>query len=575
MDSQSPRYRQARIDFQRARRQAQLKEIINWVRGKPNYLLPFETVRKHLYARGEEKHGYQRVPLDAIIGSVGRYSDFTRDFLPRSDFARNRWTRVKAAFKNIEEMPPVDLYQIGTAYFVLDGNHRVSIARDRGAMDIAAYVTEIHTKVSLTPDTDLDELILKAEYAAFLEQTNFDELVSNVELVVTVPGQYKILTDQIEQFHQSQTSTNGESITQWFEQVYTPVVKIIRARGILRDFPNRTETDLFVWILIHQERLQQNLGWDLDAPVAATDLATQYGRRPQRIATRLIARFRKLLVPSSIEPGPRPGKFRQHQEEIHAHDPAHLFTHMLLPISGTENSWQALELGLRLAWREEARLLGLHIQRPGTPKNTEREVEIKSQFENRCQEVGVPGEMASETGNVVNQIVKRARLSDLVIIHMTHPPDNHPLTRIESGIRKLIQRCPRPILTVPRLPKKLDRLLVAFNGSPKSAEALYAAAYFSGRWEVPLWVLTVAELNKVKPKILNQAQYYLRSQQISATFIQKDGPIAETILNVAATHQIDLLFMGGYSRPPVIEVVLGSPLDQVLYAAQIPVLICR
>ena len=258
MDPRSPYYRQARDDFRRARRQAQLKEIVNWVRGKPNYLLPFEIVRKHLRATGEEKRGLQQVPLDAIIGSVGRYSDFTRDFLPRSDFAQNRWTRVKAAFRSLEEMPPVDLYQIGEAYFVLDGNHRVSIARGRGAKVIAAYVTKIQSKVPLTPDTDLDELILKAEYATFLEATQFDILVPEANLAVTVPGRYKIITDQIAQFHQAQGPSFSDSLQEWYAQVYLPVIKIIRARGILRDFPNRTETDLFVWILSHQERLQAN-----------------------------------------------------------------------------------------------------------------------------------------------------------------------------------------------------------------------------------------------------------------------------------------------------------------------------
>jgi len=581
MDPQSPRFRNARDDFRRVRRQAQLKEIVNWVRGKPNDLLPFETVRKHLKAQGEEKRGLQQVPLDSIIGSVGRYSDFTRDFLPRSDYSINRWMRVKAAFRSIEEIPPVNLYQIGEAFFVLDGNHRVSIARSRGAQDIPAYVTRIHTKVPLSPETDLDDLILKAEYIEFLEETHFDELCPQGDLTVTAPGRYRVLADQIRGFHENLSQTEGRdlplsaAVNHWYQAVYLPVVKIIRARGILRDFPKRTETDLFVWIITHQEKLQQKLGWNLEPPVAATDLAEQYGKRPDRIASRVAARIRSLTIPSPLETGPRPGKFRQRQQETHAHDPAHLFTHILLPLSGTENSWQALELGLRLAWREEARLMGLHIVAKKSDIKSTRTQQIRERFQNSCREVGLPGELAIETGSVVSKIIKRARLSDLVIIYMSHPPDNHPLTRIESGIRKLIQRCPRPILTVPAVPKKLDRLLVAYNGSPKSIEALYAAAYFAGRWEVPLFVLTVSEPRKVNPKIINHARYYLRSQNIPAKFLQKKGPIAKAVLETATENQIDLLFMGGYSRSPVMEVVLGSPLDQVLYSAQIPVLVCR
>ena len=147
--------------------------------------------------------------------------------------------------------------------------------------------------------------------------------------------------------------------------------------------------------------------------------------------------------------------------------------------------------------------------------------------------------------------------------------------RAGSGIRKLIRQCPRPVLAIPKAPKKLERLLVAYNGNPKATEALYAAAYFAGRWEVPLYVLTVAEASKVNPKIINKARYYLRSRRIPAEFIQREGRIAQSILEVAQEKNCDLIFMGGYSKPPLIEIVMSSPLDRVLRKTTIPVLICR
>ena len=109
------------------------------------------------------------------------------------------------------------------------------------------------------------------------------------------------------------------------------------------------------------------------------------------------------------------------------------------------------------------------------------------------------------------------------------------------GIRKLIQRCPRPILTIPGAAPKFERLLVAYNGSPKAAEALYAAAYFAGRWVVPLIVLTIAEPDQVKPKTINRARYYLRSQGIKTTFIQENGNVSETILKISKDNQVDLI----------------------------------
>jgi nucleotide-binding universal stress UspA family protein len=581
MNPETPRYRIARDDFRNARRQAKLQEITNRLTGRSSDLLPFEEVRKKLKASGGKHLGLQRIPLDSIIGSVGRYTDFTRDFLPRSDASANRWVRVKARFRNLQDMPPIQVYKIGEAYFVLDGNHRVSIARERKAVDIRAYVTEISTKVPITPDADLDDLIIKSEYTEFLEKTHLDELRPQSDLTITVPGRYYILEDQITHSHQQRQDEKGqeipypEAVLDWYDNVYFPVIKVIRGRGILRDFPNRTETDLYVWITRHQETLKLKLGWNLEPTVAATDLTDRHGARLPRIISRYWRNLRKVIVPAPMETGPRPGVFRKRQQEVHAHDPAHLFTHMLMPLSGEGESWKALDFGIRLAWREEAHLLGLHI----LPKNADisdpRADAIRERFEQRCREVGLPGELSIETGNIVPTIIKRAYFSDLVIIHLAHPPENHPINRMESGIRKLIQRCPRPILTIPDVPQKLERLLVAYNGNPKAIEALYAAAYFAGRWEVPLFVLTVAEPNKVDPKIITHARYYLRSHGIKTTFVQEKGNIADTILETAKNNDIDLIFMGGYSRSPLIEVVLGSSLNAVLAKSHIPVLICR
>jgi nucleotide-binding universal stress UspA family protein len=200
---------------------------------------------------------------------------------------------------------------------------------------------------------------------------------------------------------------------------------------------------------------------------------------------------------------------------------------------------------------------------------------IQQRFERECQDVGLPGELAIEVGQIVPTICKHARLSDLILIHLAQPPDEHPIMRVGSGLSRLIQQTPRPVLAIPDVPEKLERLLVAYNGNPRSREALYAAAYFASRWEVPLFVLTVAEPEKIKPKTIHQARYYLRSRRIPATFIQKEGAIADVILETQEEQECKFIFMGGYSKPPVIDKIVGSPLDQVLKESPVPVLICR
>ncbi|MFC1997845.1 universal stress protein [Chloroflexota bacterium] len=581
MDIKSQNFHIARDDFRRARRLAVLKEIGARLQGKPVGLLPFEGVRGILKAGETQQHGLQYIPLNSIIGSVGRYNDFTRDFLPRRDTSANRWVRVKTAIRNSGQLKPILVYKIGEVFFVLDGNHRVSVARERGATQIPAYVTEILTKVKITADTDLDELILKSEYVNFLEQTHLDETFPQCDLNITAPGKFQVIKNQINFIRQERNENNNLNISYqqaaeiWYKDYYTPVALKIRELGILRDFPNRTETDLYGWILQHQERIRKDLGWNLEPTVIATDITDRHSNSLSKVITRVTNSIKVSVVPVIFRTGPPPGTFRARQEKIHAHDLAHLFTHMLVPISGENDSWQALELGLRLAWREEAHLLGLHIIPNKDDQHSTNVESIRQKFEKHCHDVGLPGEMAVDTGQIVPTICKHARLSDLVIIHLAHPPEVHPIMRAESGIRKLIQQSPRPLLTIPRVPKKLERLLVAYNGNRRAREALYAAAYFACRWEVPLFVLTVTETGRINPKIINYARSYLRSRQISAIFIQEKGHIAHAILKTAREQQCNLIFMGGYSKPPVIDIVLGSPLDEVLRESPVPVLICR
>ena len=166
---------QALNDFNRARGRAIVETVMARLTGKSIDLLSYEDVSQKLKAEGRADRGLRDIPLDAIVGSVGRYTDFTRSFLPRSDASKHRWARVEAAAGDLAGLPPIEVYQIGDAYFVLDGNHRVSVARQSNAKFIQAYVTEVRTKVPLTPDVQPDDLILKAEYAGFLVRTRLRE----------------------------------------------------------------------------------------------------------------------------------------------------------------------------------------------------------------------------------------------------------------------------------------------------------------------------------------------------------------------------------------------------------------
>ena len=573
-------------DFRRARREAAMQEIMARLTGKSADLLSFEDVRRKLKAKSSGAQELKEIPLDAIVGSVGRYSDFTRSFLPRQDSDLERWARVKAAVTGSGGLPPIEVYQIGQAYFVLDGNHRVSVARQVGATHIEAYVTEVHTKVPLSPDVQPDDLILKAEYADFLEHTRLDESRPEANLDVTVPGQYRVLEEHIDVhryfmgLEQKREIPYQEAVNHWYDEVYLPAVQVIRERGILRDFPGRTETDLYVWISKHRAALEQALGWEIEPEAAATDLAARFSPRPRRVVARVGARILDAVTPDEFEAGPAPGQWRR--EQLAARRDERLFADILVPVSGDRVGWQAVEQALVVARREGGRLRGLHIVHSETQKDSEEAQIVQTEFNRRCEAADVPGNLAIVVGKVARQICERARWADLVVVNLAHPPAPQPVAKLSSGFRTLIRRCARPVLAVPGVSSLMDRVLLSYDGSPKAEEALFVATYLAGRWDIPLVVVTVIERGRATLETLEHAQRYLERRGVRRggtspppTFVKESGPVAEAILKTAQVHESNLIIMGGYGFSPVLEVVIGSSVDQVLRESRQPVLICR
>jgi nucleotide-binding universal stress UspA family protein len=572
-------YAGALADFRSARRRAFLEEILSRLSGKSTELLSFDQVRQQLKVRASQGQQLKEIPLDAIVGSVGRYRDFTRGFLPKGSVSQERWAGVQVAVSGLVGLPPIEAYQIGEAYFVLDGNHRVSVARQLGATYIEAYVTEFQTKVPLSPKDQPDDLILKAEYTGFLERTHLDQLQPEADLSVTTCGQYRVLEEHIEvhRFYlgldQKRDVSYEEAVVHWYRKVYLPVIQVIREQGVLRDFPDRTETDLYLWASRHRGELIEELGLEIDPTLAAADLAGQAGSGLRRMVARIGERILKAVTPDELGAGPPPGEWREGR--VAAHQDERLFPEILVPVSGAETSWDAVAQALEIARREASRLYGLHVVPTEEELESDRVRAIQAEFGRRCEEAGVPGELVLAAGKVPHQICARLRWTDLGVLGLAHPPGPEVLAKLGSGFRTIIRRCARPILALPGSPSSLGRALLAYDGTPKAEEALFVATYLAGRWQIPLTVVTVSDGEHVTAETLARAEAYLAAHGVHATLVQEGGPVAPTILMAAEEQQSDLIIMGGYGRSPMMEVVLGSVVDEVLRSARRPVLLCR
>lgn len=573
-------YIRAVSDFRDARRKAAIQEILGALTGNSNELLSYETVRQQLRAIEGNKTELRDIPLDAIVGSVGRYSDFTRGFLPRRDSDQQRWAGVMSKTTNLIGLPPIEVYQIGETYFVLDGNHRVSVAQQLGATTIQAYVTEVRTRVNITPETSPDELIIKAELTHFLEQTQLDRERPASDFTTTNPGQYPILLEHIA-VHQyfmgideQRNISYEEAITHWHDDVYQPVKEIIQERGILQHFPERTETDLYLWISRHRADLENELEQHISSEAAAADLKIRFNPEFSHTFGRLISRVLDAVIPDALESGPPPGNWRE--ETLQQKRSEQLFANILVTLSEADPHWMALEQAIVVARREQAQIQGLRIIQHPEDDDSETSAALHNEFIARCESAGVHGHLTLETGSIARAICKRAYWTDLIVSKLTYPPGDDLVSRLGSGLRTMIRRCPRPILIVPDNVTPINRALLAYNGTPKAKEGLYASAYLAGKWGIELHVLTIEHPDIFAKVALDEAKRYLIESQVEAHYhLHENRNRADILLEFSEQNACDMLIMGGYKASPLVEVMLGSVVDEVLRRTEIPLLICR
>lgn len=566
----------AKEDFRRARRQAALQHVYNRMTGKSDELLSYDDVRRALKAKTQIERGLQEIPLDSIVGSVGRYTDFTRGFLPLSDNMEERWAKVYQVATDGTGWPPIQVYQIGDAFFVLDGNHRVSVARQLEMNTIQAFVTEIITKIPLSTDTKPDELICKSRYAEFLERTDLDKLRPKADLSVTAPGAYRILDEHIHVHHyymglnQQRDIPFKDAVTSWYDNVYMPIIQIVREKGLLHDFPNRTGTDLYIWVSQYQSELEEELGWDITTQAAAAELADT--RSEKQGLVRAGKRIIDAIVPDELQPGPEKGEWQRTTLIQRYLDK--LFNYVLVPISGEDQGWTGLEQAIIVAQQENSQLRGLHLVPDSTTLQKTDTQAVQTEFTRRCEGSGVNGRFILETGPIAQTIVDRARWNDLIVMNLAHPPGSTLATRLGSGFRQIIQRSTRPILAVPQTVSPLDKALVAYDGSDKGKEALFMAAYLAEQWHSELVVVIAHEKKTPDFVTIEHAHRYLELHELEADFVIESAKASDLIMETAVSHNCNLIIMGGYGAQPIVEAVLGSTANEVLRRSKVPILIC-
>lgn len=230
----------AESDFMRARRHQILSALAARLRSDREDVvrsLSFDDVVSALGRRGEHYAGTKVIALDSIIGSVDKFRDFDRRFRPTSGRSRERWERLSRASRKGEEIPPIDVYQVGEFHFVRDGHHRVSVARSLGLTKIEAKVTVIDTLLTPVGIEGRKSLERKIWRRLMLERVPFTG-EARAAVAVDDPELYGVIAETVEAWAARRMHAEGAYMDRatmaerWYAEEFRPVVKMIEEAGV-------------------------------------------------------------------------------------------------------------------------------------------------------------------------------------------------------------------------------------------------------------------------------------------------------------------------------------------------------
>lgn len=252
-------------------------------------LIGLDEASRRLRVTGQAYVGLQEIPLRRIVGSVDRVEDFDRDFQPRRSLSRRRLDGLRAAYPD-GSTPAIDVFEVGGAYFVEDGHHRVALARERGAEFIDAQVTRLQTNYAVAPTVDVCQLVHTEQQRMLLEESGLRRARPDAVIEFTLLDGYTQLREIIKAHGYDLARRAGalpaaeDVAADWFDAVYQPGV----AAAHRADLPalyaswHSTDADLFLWLYqLRRDLRAYDAAVDFDA--AARHARTlNLGRRRKR-----------------------------------------------------------------------------------------------------------------------------------------------------------------------------------------------------------------------------------------------------------------------------------------------------
>ena len=220
-------------------------------------LLELDEAERRLRPFARRYVGVRAIPLDRVVGTEGKAGAFNRRFEPRHGFSRDRLRSLESAFPD-GGFPPIVAVKLGETYFVIDGHHRVSLARKHGGETIDADVTEFVARVPLPPGADMVEVVLRELERVFLDDSGLAEARPGARLSASRPALYLELLEnlQVHGYHlmreRDRVLGTAEIAADWYDRIYAPVISAIDRDRLGREYRDAPDADLF--LLLHRRR---------------------------------------------------------------------------------------------------------------------------------------------------------------------------------------------------------------------------------------------------------------------------------------------------------------------------------
>ncbi len=225
---------------------------------KSEVLKNFEDIQKENKAYTSVSLGLKEVPIGKIVGSVQKYMDFDKNFVPLNKIIEQRWCNIYLAFLNDKPLPIVQLYKIKEDYFVYDGNHRISVANYLRFSTIEAEVTEF-----MPSSNEKDEALYREKFV-FEKEYNLDNFdFTEVYFFSRIKKELNDYGTYLEKVEKVEDLTKDKKTKLWLNRLYKNAYNILSINNMTEYFRDRTLSDIYIYYLDHKYYESEKRGYNL------------------------------------------------------------------------------------------------------------------------------------------------------------------------------------------------------------------------------------------------------------------------------------------------------------------------